>query len=51
MYITCSHFVPSPIYFSDIKNIMTKEIISESFSGKFLYIKYVYLFLFIFLLL
>ena len=38
MYITCSHFVPSPVYFSKIKNILTKEIKSESFSGRFLYI-------------
>ena len=51
MYITCSHFVPSPVYFSKVKNIMTKEIISQSFSGKFLYINYIYLILFISLLL
>ena len=51
MYITCSHFVPSPVYFSKVKNIMTKEIISQSFSGKFLYINYIYLVLFISLLL
>ena len=50
MYITCSHFVPSPVYFSSIKIVLTKEIVSESFSGKILYINYIYLLLFIFLL-
>ena len=51
MYIACSHFVPSPVYFSGIKIVLTKEIVSESFSGKILYINYIYLLLFIFLLL
>ena len=51
MYVTCSHFVPSPIYFSSIKLVSTKEIVSVSFSGKILYIKYIYLLLFISLLL
>ena len=50
MYITCSHFVPSPVYFSDIKNIMTKEIKSVSFSENFFYINYIYLLIFIILL-
>ena len=51
MYITCSHFVPSPIYFSKIKNIMTKEVKNLSFSGNILYINYIYLLIFIFLIL
>jgi hypothetical protein len=50
MYITCSHFVPSPVYFSEIKNVLTKEIQSVSFSEYFFYINYIYLLIFIFLL-
>ena len=51
MYITCSYFVPSPVYFTEIKNVFNKEISSESFSGKILIINCFYLSLFIFLLL
>ena len=50
MYIACSHFVPSPVYFSEIKNVLTKEIQSVSFSEYFFYINYIYLLIFIFLL-
>ena len=47
MYITCSHFVPSPVYFTSIKNVITMEIKEESFSGKKLIFKYINLFLFL----
>ena len=50
MYITCSHFVPSPVYFSEIKNIMTKEVKSVSFSENFFYINYIYLLIYLILL-
>ena len=50
MYITCSHFVPSPIYFTTIKDVLTVEIKEESFSGK-IKIKCIYLFLFLIILL
>ena len=51
MYITCSHFVPSPIYFTSIKSVKTMEIKEESFSGKLLSLKYINLFLFLIILL
>ena len=51
MYATCSNFVPSPVYFSEIKSFMTQEITGVSFSGNFLYINYIYLFILISLLL
>ena len=33
MYITCSNFVPSPVYFTSIKNVITMEVKEQSFSG------------------
>ena len=51
MYATCSNFVPSPVYFSEIKSFMTQEITGVSFSRNFLYINYIYLFILISLLL
>ena len=37
--------------FSQIKNVMIKDVKNLSFSGKILYINYVYLLIFIFLIL
>ena len=47
LYITCSYFVPSPIYFTSIKNIKTIEIKEESFSRKLIYLKFLNIFLFL----
>ena len=51
LYITCSHFVPSPIYFTPIKSVITMEIKDESFSKKLLSNKYINLFLYLILFL
>ena len=52
LYITCSYFVPSPIYFTPIKDVKTIEIKEEetSFSGKKMNINYINLFLFLIIL-
>ena len=52
LYITCSYFVPSPIYFTPIKDVKTIEIKEEetSFSGKIINIKYINLLLFLIIL-
>ena len=49
LYTTCSYFVPSPVYFTPIKDIKTIEIKEEeqSFSRKILNINYINLFLFL----
>ena len=51
MYITCSHFVPSPIYFTSIKSIITMEIKEESFSKELKQVKYINILLFLMLFL
>ena len=49
-YITCSYFVPSPIYFTSIKSVITFEIKEEEASlGKILRINNLILFLFLIL--
>ena len=51
LYITCSHFVPSPLYFTSIKSIITMTIKEESFSKELINIKYINILLFLILFL